>query len=172
MKRPIPQDEIEWINRYLQVAGLIDRSQVECIRNFSLMWNLFEGHVCEQRASLDKFEKIVNKLMIKGYLHCEDYKDHVNYFKSRYITNMGTNSIFDELYINNKNSKELVINVLLDKDTNIKSVVMALLIIIYRLRNNLFHGIKSLYTINNQVDNFKRANRILMRITELATGRI
>ena len=51
-------NEIEWINNHLQSNGLIDMEQVQCISSFSLLWNLFEGHVCGQNASIRNFENM------------------------------------------------------------------------------------------------------------------
>jgi hypothetical protein len=33
------------------------------------------------------------------------------------------------------------------------------MLIVYRLRNNLFHGIKTLETLNDQIDNLNTASR-------------
>jgi hypothetical protein len=43
----------------------------------------------------------------------------------------------------------------------------ALLLIVYRYRNNLFHGEKWLYQMRDQNDNFAQANSVLMRAIEL-----
>ena len=45
--------------------------------------------------------------------------------------------------------------------------ILALLIIVYRLRNNLFHGEKWNYYFKDQLGNFTHASAILMRTVEL-----
>jgi hypothetical protein len=43
----------------------------------------------------------------------------------------------------------------------------ALFIIVYRLRNNLFHGSKWAYSFKGQLENFTHAGTVLMRAIEL-----
>jgi len=162
------ENEIEWINGYLQHNGLIDREQVQCITSFSLLWNLFEGHYCNQRASIRAFEAMVTSIAEKGILSLSYFDEHINYFKLRYISGEQLNTLFQGLCFRPNDRKDLVENVLLGKNNDIKDIVLSLIIIVYRLRNNLFHGIKSLHEINGQVDNFKNANGILMKVIELA----
>ena len=162
------ENEIEWINGYLQHNGLIDREQVQCITSFSLLWNLFEGHYCNQRASIRAFEAMVTRIAEKGVLSPSRFDEHINYFKLRYISGEQLNTLFQGLCFRPNDRKDLVENVLLGKNNDIKDIVLSLIIIVYRLRNNLFHGIKSLHEINGQVDNFKNANGILMKVIELA----
>ena len=44
--------------------------------------------------------------------------------------------------------------------------MLALMIIVYRLRNNLFHGIKSVHMLNDQVQNLDNASHCLAAILE------
>ena len=41
-------------------------------------------------------------------------------------------------------------------------MVAVILIVIYRFRNNLFHGVKWEYELRGQLDNFNHANQVLM----------
>ena len=161
-------NEIEWINNHLQSNGLIDMEQVQCISSFSLLWNLFEGHVCGQNASIRNFENITKNLDEKGLLVRKDFDIYLSYYRDRYVSGGKMKSIFNGLRFRPNDRKDLVENVLLGKDDNLSNIVLSLLIIVYRLKNNLFHCIKSLYNINDQLDNFRKANRILMKIVELA----
>ena len=51
--------------------------------------------------------------------------------------------------------------------TEAKYVLLALLIIIFRLRNNLFHVIKAMHSISSQREIFWCANKVLRRVIEL-----
>ena len=44
--------------------------------------------------------------------------------------------------------------------------MLALLMIVWRLRNNLFHGAKWAYGLRDQRENFTHANSVLMRLLE------
>ena len=44
--------------------------------------------------------------------------------------------------------------------------MLTLLMIVWRFRNNLFHGAKWAYQLRDQRENFTQANSILMRMLE------
>jgi hypothetical protein len=50
-------------------------------------------------------------------------------------------------------------------------VLQALLLIVYRLRNNLFHGEKWAYGILGQRDNFNHAYTVMMGVLDVCRGR-
>ncbi len=52
-------------------------------------------------------------------------------------------------------------------DEDATSQVAALLIIVYRLRNNLFHGQKWTYKLAGQLQNFTHANAVLIKALEV-----
>jgi hypothetical protein len=103
----------------------------------------------------------------KGKLLLDDFKPQLLYFRNRYVTNGLTNSKFMGLKFRRNDSEELVKNVLEGNDNELPNVVLALLVIVFRLRNNMFHGIKALPTIGGQVGNFKHANKLLMKLIEM-----
>lgn len=51
--------------------------------------------------------------------------------------------------------------------TDVADVAAVLLIIVYRFRNHLLHGLKWAYEIRGQFENFTHANAVLMRAIEL-----
>ena len=57
--------------------------------------------------------------------------------------------------------------VLQSTDVSPDDVAAAVLIIVYRFRNNLFHGAKWLYEFREQIKNFNHANTALMKAVEL-----
>ena len=57
--------------------------------------------------------------------------------------------------------------VLKGENTNLVDEITALLMIVYRLRNNLFHGLKWDYGIRDQFDNVIHANAVLMKSVDL-----
>jgi hypothetical protein len=56
--------------------------------------------------------------------------------------------------------------VLKGENTNPADCVAVLLIVAFRLRNNLFHGVKWAYGIRGQLGNFTNANEALMAALE------
>jgi len=66
------------------------------------------------------------------------------------------------LLLRENDNEPLVVSVLKGENNNPADIVGALLIIVFRLRNNLFHGAKWAYGIAGQLDNFSNANEVLM----------
>lgn len=63
----------------------------------------------------------------------------------------------------------LVEDVLLGKQTAEDAQIEAIIIIIGRYRNNLFHGLKEISSIDLQKENFDIANEFLMTVLECNT---
>jgi hypothetical protein len=65
---------------------------------------------------------------------------------------------FGGLHLRRNDKSALVRAVLNKENTNPADSVAALLIVVLRLRNNLFHGVKWAYEIREQLGNFTNAN--------------
>lgn len=103
----------------------------------------------------------------QGRLNITDFRSYKAYFVQRYIENGLTNDKFDELHFRKNDKKDFVRNVLEGCVNDNGSIVTALLIIVLRFRNNLFHGLKWEYGLRNQLSNFNEANSLLTKIIEL-----
>lgn len=135
---------------------------------FTLLWSLFENKLLEneyKRYTSEKIESSIKKL--KSDLYIEDFRDSLDYFKDRYKDQ----EKFNRLAFKKNDKKELVENVLFHNEQNIEDIVSALLIIVYRIRNNFFHGAKWQYELTGQYDpfeNFQICNKILEKILEIS----
>jgi hypothetical protein len=146
----------------------ISWEDVDSILCFSLLWNMFEGLLCGKDASIPKMESVVEGIWRGGNLNAQDYDEHLSYFRSRYVEGGGVNDRFDGLRFRTRDREGLVKEVLVGEALDPKNTLLALLIIVYRYRNNLFHGEKSLRELPGQKDNFTVANRLLMKVMEAA----
>ena len=45
-------------------------------------------------------------------------------------------------------------------------------IVVYRIRNNLFHGMKWAYGMRGQLENFRHANAVLIKALEMDRDRV
>ena len=162
---PIP-NELEWISNFLSFERKLTGDDIENVRNFSILWNLFEGLVCNRNASIIALENAVSDMQNRNKLVIDDYNKFLKYFSNRYIENGETNHRFDRLNLRRGDKPELVEAVLKGNEIAPEKVLLAILIIVYRYRNNLFHGEKSIYDLPNQIDNFKNANQLLMVFME------
>ena len=88
------------------------------------------------------------------------------YFRQRYVSDGQTNHKFESLHFRRNDRRELVEAVLLGHEATAIEIVKALLIIVFRLRNNLFHGIKWAYEMRDQQRNFENAIAVLTRVLD------
>jgi hypothetical protein len=163
---PANPAELVWINNFLSTQTHISKEDIDSILYFSLIWNMFEGFVCNKDVSIQRMEAAVYRLQQRGNLHITDYSDCLNYFTQRYVENGVVNYRFQHLKFRAGDRENHVRDVLEGQQVNEPNILLALLIIIYRYRNNLFHGEKSLHDLPGQKDNFRTANQLLMIFME------
>jgi len=143
-----------------QVApGVCDLSQDEhsALQRFTLLWSLFEAQKLDERASVRKIEDKVNLLA----LNPNWFNNELEYFKGRYIEEGTSNYHFDNLHLRPTDNPQRVISVLKGEITDPKEQLIACLTIVYRFRNNFFHGLKWAYGLKDQLNNFTHAVNLL-----------
>jgi hypothetical protein len=94
------------------------------------------------------------------------FDESLAYFRQRYFSEGEFTYHFRDLKFRSGDHRSLVESVLRGTNQEPPAIVSALLIIVYRLRNNLFHGEKWVGKIYDQKNNFDNANQILMMALE------
>lgn len=158
---------IEWLNQ--RAPGFLDLSQPEreATMHFALLWSLFEAEALNTRANASAILSLVHEWQAKGYLDVSAFSSHLQHFKTRYFANDEPTYHFNGLNLRKGDNPELVRTVLSGKNTDPADSVAVLLIVVYRLRNNLFHGIKWAYELRDQLANFNHANSALMSALDI-----
>ncbi|SCW71995.1 hypothetical protein [Mucilaginibacter sp. NFR10] len=146
---------INWINQKLNIN--LDPNGLESIKDFSLIWNIFERIVCGMRFTINTAEVSLNQNQFQQ----AEFQACYDYFRNRYTGDAVALNRFDHLNFRPNDRRAYVRQVLEDPASSIADIVLALTIIVYRLRNNLFHGEKDMRFIEGQVDNFEQANAFL-----------
>jgi hypothetical protein len=141
---------------------------VSCVANFVILWNLFEKEHCEKQACIEKFKGVSIQINDKQPLP-EALAAALNFWSARYINDGKSNCLFDELFAR-EDGKAVVEHVLKETNCGSQQQLLALLIIVYRLRNNLFHGEKALWTLDAQRENFEQALTTLVGAMDLIRG--
>jgi hypothetical protein len=149
---------VEWINE--RYGTNYTEEQLVNVKDFSLLWNIFENVVCNSNCNVDLLDEKLNPIEFD----IEIFRYNLEYFKNRYILDGDTNDRFEHLHLRNGDRREFVVSVLLGNDDTPNDIVLALAIIVYRYRNNLFHGLKDFMRINLQEENFINANNVLKSI--------
>lgn len=144
-----------WINQ--KFNSTLKDSDFNHIKDFLLLWNLFESKIYHNNFSINEVE---GKIQQSLHNVNQDIVDSTyQYFRKRYVA--------DGVHWNNLNfrpndRKQLVRDILDEENSSNERKILSSTIIIYRYRNNLFHGLKDITTINYQKDNFITANKFLM----------
>lgn len=158
---------IAWLEQH--APGFSDLSEEErgLLMHFSLLWSLFEGEVLNGNASVNTIEQAVGNWNRADILTAETFAAEVAYFRMRYYADGDFTYRFHHLHLERSGNPQVVRDVLSGQDTAPESVTAALLIVVFRYRNNLFHGEKWAYQLREQEQNFVHANAVLMRAIEL-----
>ena len=153
---------IGWLNS--RVPGFANLSEEEktSIQNFALLWSLFEGKVLDNQASSRRILSVVHDAVADGKMQMDSFQQCLNYFRERYFGPQGFTCHFGQLHLRSNDNVPLVEQVLSGNNNDPADCISVILIVIYRFRNNLFHGKKWEYELRGQLGNFTQANSALM----------
>lgn len=164
-------DPTNFLMQYVPGYADLGQAEREAISHFTLLWSAMEGRVLQTNANPTSLVDAVKAMAQNGQLNVDAYLDSLTYFRDRYFQDGGFTYHFGQLLFRSRDRRLLVEAVLCGKDSDPVSVVAALLLIVYRLRNNLFHGAKWAYGIRGQQANFTHGAEVLMRVLEAHYGR-
>lgn len=158
---------LDWLKQ--NAPGFPDMSADErkAILDFALLWGLFELRLLNANASIEGMRDMVQQWIADGKVSAETFESALSYFSTRYIEEGKESYRFVHLHLQEK-YKPLVRAVLLRKNKKLDDCCLVVFIIIYRFRNNLFHGTKWTYLLQEQLGNFAHSNAVLMRALELS----
>ncbi|NPD85143.1 hypothetical protein HNS38_10255 [Lentimicrobium sp. L6] len=147
---------IVWINEHLDIP--FDEEEIAHVRDFTLMWNLFEKIACERQFN----EQSIRRHIRESNIDSVRFAEYFNYFVGRYVNHENANNYFSHLF-NHRDSAQrtFVQNVLHGIDQTNENIIIVCILISYRYRNNLFHGNKELREIHHQRTNLNAAMNVL-----------
>ncbi len=157
---------IDWLCVHATGFDDLPEEDREAIFHFSLLWSFFEARALHTRGSANAILKVTHGWAYHGQLTLAPFEESLAYFRARYVANGEPTQLFDGLALRNNDKPALVLSVLKGENTNVADSVATLLIVVFRLRNNLFHGVKWAYGIMGQRENFTHANAALMSALE------
>jgi hypothetical protein len=155
--------EDEWLREYCRGAHW---NKFESIKNFLFFWSLFEKKVCDNNANVNRICNEIDILVKKKALNPKEFNRIYKYFKKRYTKEGKVNKLFSDLAFRESDKKGFVKAVLENESPLINDELKAVLIVVYRLRNNLFHGTKEVELLKSQIQNFKVTNELLAKIID------
>jgi hypothetical protein len=147
---------------YQQLGG----AERDAFASFLHFWALFEGRLLNERAGPGKICDLAARWRDDDLAGSAPFRDALTYWRTRYFADGAANARFENLLFRSNDRAELVEAVMAGERRDSESMVAAMLLIIYRLRNNLFHGLKWQYGLADQGGNFRHANQVLMEVLE------
>lgn len=162
-------NELEWLERYYKNS--IDETRLRNIFYFTLVWNVFEKECCDNFAKIKKHPKFLAESLHSGIKE-QIVNEVFEYFKNRYFPNGSIDEKFQTFQFgrdehDGKEHKDFVQEKLLNNNSSQKDKIQSLLYITFRLRNNLYHGIKDVSKLDDeQNENFKQINLFLMEVVD------
>src|SRR5574337_94968 len=73
-----------WINANCRGGHALKGESVDAVSSFTLMWNIFEGAVCSNRAKIEKFKQRAEKIAELGSIP-RDIEAGVQFWSERYV---------------------------------------------------------------------------------------
>lgn len=132
---------------------------------FAVIWNLFEMKKMGNHASIFYVSDFVERFQNIENINVTEIFE---YFKNRYTNSTDNVNLFKALRWRDKekDKKDETHKILILENPTDKDKIKAVLYIIFRLRNNLFHGEKNILTIEQQRETFNLVNSFLLDILE------
>jgi hypothetical protein len=156
-----------WLSTFAPGFAHLGNDERDAITHFVFLWSLFEARMLTASASPKSIIALAKRLDGQPLRTDRVLDEALAYFKRRYYSNGQFNYSFETLYFRPGDHRSLVEDILSGKKSDRADRLAATMLVIYRLRNNLFHGLKWSYDILEQRDNFVNANRILMCLLEM-----
>lgn len=157
---------IDWLCLHAPGFKELSNEEREAISHFSLLWSFFEAEALGTNASANAILALTQDWASHGQLNLGAFESGVAYFQTRYFANGTPTEHLHGLALRANDNPALVHSMLKGEALSPAETVAALLIVVYRLRNNLFHGAKWAYGIRGQLANFTHANAALMAALE------
>ncbi|QJQ03422.1 hypothetical protein C798_25255 [Herbaspirillum rubrisubalbicans Os34] len=140
-----------------------------------MLWTYFEAQVCGTKAGAPLLLNIAKDVATAEYFDPAALKKAMAHFRNRYLENGQPSYHFDHLNFREEKYAKKVLAILSSDGSDPVQELQAALLIVFRYRNNLFHGIKWAYQLSGQKTNFSRAIDLLKSVIPVAVrvrGRI
>lgn len=160
----------EWIVEKITGAQNPLPETLKAVENFTLMWNLFEDLLCPNNNATIPALEILSSQIPNIEKNKQTIAPVFTYYKDRYCSGNGFTTLFEGLNFRANDRRDHVERALRSEGHDFQSTIFAILIILYRIRNNLFHGLKSIDILNDQATNLNFAAFALTTIFEIHGG--
>jgi hypothetical protein len=162
-------DAIDWINGCFHWGDHLKYDELKPVLGFCLLWSLFENNQCDQRANPQAIRRCVDRAYEKSHPSESQYERCLEFFRRQYFPNGAPSKESLDAFFQNKKEqdmREIVCKAFGEPPPDPKIIVHALLLLTYRVRNNLFHGEKELFSLPRQAELFNQINSFLATLLD------
>lgn len=163
-------DPLEWLRHRVGIDAL-PGTAFEAAMKFALLWMYFEGQACGAEANSKRLREFAKDLYSRHLDRLRGQLDvPLDYFKSRYGDVQSNPQQFirrlgDPKRIKAEDQAAIVKALSADAIDEVDKAI-GLLLICFRIRNNLFHGSKQLPTLQQQENLFANVGIVLRKLLE------
>lgn len=126
---------LDWLNEKFGLS--LNEEDVKEVKDFAFLWNVFEGQIFDTSFSVAEARSEIRRRNIPADL----FVDQIVYFRNRYAPDGRLNERFHSLHLRDNNMPQLIADVLTGRNTNPQDEVLTAATIVYRYKNNLYHGL-------------------------------
>ena len=153
----------DWIQQNIQHSAQLEPITLETVSDFTLMWSIFEASEAYNENVVDQIGVLAKR--VARIMPPDAIDAQLAYWSKRYIHENGEpTERFQYLYFREASQAEKSLDVLRNRETSLEDKIEVCLLIVYRYRNNFFHGIKDITLLNTQVENLRNAVELLQII--------
>ncbi|WP_223508772.1 MULTISPECIES: hypothetical protein [unclassified Pseudomonas] len=154
---------LAWLTHRAPHFAQLDESERNAIADFSLVWSLFEGAALGGYCSMPEIRAFADRLSENNDIDRCNVNVYLPYLKQRYFVNGELTHHFHNLRIERSGNPAEIVEALCNETASERIKLVGCLGVVFRLRNNLFHGEKWQYQLRDQKQNFTNATNFLMR---------
>jgi hypothetical protein len=157
---------IEWLNARPTGFDALSHDERTRIAEFSVLWTYFEASVFARNTSNQKIIDLAAEMAANHQLDPQRIAPAANYFRTRYVNDGVLTHHYEHLRLSGK-FEPRVRAMLLQKANAPAELLSASLLIVFRYRNNLFHGEKWAYGVQGQLHNFDTAIDLMQVVMDM-----
>lgn len=157
-------ETLDWLSEKAPLFGELSEREKMAIMDFALLWSFFESRCLGNNANIQKIRDYVQQLP-EAAVNDHEVDQISAYFRARYTENGEYSYKHHHLYLEKSGNPQEVASMLLE-GAGRRETLVGCLAILYRYRNNLFHGAKWEYEIQEQQENFEHATSLLRRLMD------
>ena len=153
-------NSIGWLSIQAPAFGRLSDYESAAVVDFALVWSFNEARCLGNMATMERIRRYVHDLPHE-VLNSEEIQELVNYFQDRYAEGDRFSYRYDRLHLERSGNPEEVVRMLRGQTESHSESLVGCLGVVFRYGNNLFHGEKWAYGLQEQKENFERSTNLL-----------